>query len=205
MSIRNFDVIATKLGIRVAEKSLERCEFGWFSADRAEIVSLSTYLNCEQILILGRRNIGTLSGRSKIGRDEIKWQELLSHFRSVQARHEKARRQAMGHEHSPIVGLPEDRINETDKAGRGMTPSPGIRPPMRRRVTGEVSVPPVVPTPPPRSGALSPLNPRARGPGGLTGLMGNTSNVATLASNVNPAAALTYAQKQRRPLELNRK
>ncbi|WVO19011.1 uncharacterized protein IAS62_000287 [Cryptococcus decagattii] len=31
--------------------------------------------------------------RSKIGKDEIRWQELLSHFRSVQNRHEKARRQ----------------------------------------------------------------------------------------------------------------
>ncbi|OXC65177.1 hypothetical protein AYX13_05657 [Cryptococcus neoformans] len=31
--------------------------------------------------------------RSKIGKDEIRWQELLSHFRNVQNRHEKARRQ----------------------------------------------------------------------------------------------------------------
>lgn len=37
-------------------------------------------------------SIGT--ARSKLaGKDEIKWQELLSHFRAVQAKHEKARRQ----------------------------------------------------------------------------------------------------------------
>ena len=36
------------------------------------------------------------STRSRIGRDEIKWQELLTHFRSTQMRHEKARRQAIG-------------------------------------------------------------------------------------------------------------
>ncbi|WVF68911.1 hypothetical protein IAT40_003684 [Kwoniella sp. CBS 6097] len=39
--------------------------------------------------------------RSKLGnKEEIKWQELLSHFRSVQARHEKARRQL----HSTDIG-----------------------------------------------------------------------------------------------------
>ncbi|WVQ80690.1 hypothetical protein IAT38_002795 [Cryptococcus sp. DSM 104549] len=33
------------------------------------------------------------SARSKLGKEEVKWQELLAHFRKVQDRHEKARRQ----------------------------------------------------------------------------------------------------------------
>ncbi|KAK8858670.1 hypothetical protein IAR55_002899 [Kwoniella newhampshirensis] len=43
----------------------------------------------------------TSTTRSKLGtKEEIKWQELLSHFRAVQARHEKARRQL----HSTDIG-----------------------------------------------------------------------------------------------------
>ncbi|KAF8204638.1 vacuolar protein 14 C-terminal Fig4p binding-domain-containing protein [Pholiota molesta] len=125
----------------------------------------------------------------KINRDEIKWQELLLHFRSVQAKHEKARRQTLGNDTSPILG------------GRSAQPGP---PPLRRRVTGDITMPNnIVPLPPPasRAGALSPLNPRARGGGGLTLMPSSTA----LPSNLNPAAALTHAQKQRRPLELNRK
>ena len=68
---------------------------------------------------------------------------------------------------------------------------------MRRRVTGDITMPnnivPMQPAPP-RAGALSPLNPKARVPGALNGLMASSINVP---SNLNPAAALTHAQKQR--------
>ncbi|PPQ70437.1 hypothetical protein CVT26_013931 [Gymnopilus dilepis] len=140
-------------------------------------------------------SVGTLSSRSKLGRDEIKWQELLNHFRSVQARHEKARRQALGNDTSPIIGfLAEDKLVEPpERAGRAATPA---RPPMRRRVTGEVGPPNIGPIPS-RAGALSPLNPKARVPSGLTNLMGSSS------TPTNPA--LAHVQKQRRPPELNRK
>lgn len=146
-----------------------------------------------------------MSTRSKIGRDEIKWQELLLHFRSVQAKHEKARRQALGDDTSPIIGFPEEKINDTsDRVGR---PGSIGRPPMRRRVTGEISAVPNIAPPPPvgsRSGVLSPLNPKARAPSGLTSLMG-VSNSGHLPS-LNPATvALGQAQKQRRPLEPTRK
>ena len=149
--------------------------------------------------------IGPLSTRSKIGRDEIKWQELLLHFRSVQAKHEKARRQALGNDTTPIIEFPEEKVNDpSDRVGR---PASTGRPPMRRRVTGEISVPNIIPQPPvgSRSGALSPLNPKARVPGGLTGLMGSSSS-GNLPPTLNPAAvALGQTQKQRRPLELTRK
>jgi vacuole morphology and inheritance protein 14 len=72
---------------------------------------------------------------------------------------------------------------------------------MRRRVTGEI---PIVSQAPlgSRSGALSPLNPKARAPSGLTGLMGasNTGNLPSL----NPAT-MALGQKPRRPLEPTRK
>ncbi|PPQ78225.1 hypothetical protein CVT25_015544 [Psilocybe cyanescens] len=172
-------------------------------------VSLRNRLNAVNsagfLQVAPKSNVGPLASRSKMGRDDVKWQELLLHFRSVQAKHEKARRQALGNDNSPITGLPEDRISETsEKVGKAVPP--GTRPPMRRRVTGEVSMPNIVPMPPApsRGGALSPLNPKARGPGGLTSLMGS-NNVTNLPPNLSPAAALTLAQKQRRPPELNRK
>jgi vacuole morphology and inheritance protein 14 len=149
--------------------------------------------------------ISPLSTRSKIGRDEIKWQELLLHFRSVQAKHEKARRQALGNDTSPIIGFPEEKVNDTsDRVGR---PGSG-RLLMRRRVTGETSEPNIVPQPPQvgsRSGALSPLNPKARAPSRLTGLIGESSD-GKLTPSLNPTTvALGQAQKQRRPLEPTRK
>ncbi|KAH9989128.1 vacuolar protein 14 C-terminal Fig4p binding-domain-containing protein [Russula vinacea] len=38
----------------------------------------------------------TVATRSKLARDEIKWPELLAHFRTVQTRHERARRAVLG-------------------------------------------------------------------------------------------------------------
>ncbi|KAF8969322.1 vacuolar protein 14 C-terminal Fig4p binding-domain-containing protein [Flammula alnicola] len=170
-------------------------------------VSLRNRLNAVNsagfLQIAPKSSIGSLSTRSKISRDEIKWQELLLHFRSVQAKHEKARRQALGNDTSPILGFPDDKLNDPlEKAGRSAPPG---RLPMRRRVTGESTMPNIVPLPPPasRAGALSPLNPKARAPSGLTSLMASSS--ASIPSNLNPAAVLTHAQKQRRPPELNRK
>jgi len=146
---------------------------------------------------------GALASRSKLSRDEIKWQELLLHFRSVQAKHEKARRQATGNDSSPILGaLPDDKFGDAvEKIGRGTAVN---RPPMRRRVTGE-SLPPStsIPAPLGRTGALSPLNPTRRPPGALTNLMGPTTAATSVPSNLNPG--LTLAQKQRRSIELTKK
>jgi len=147
--------------------------------------------------------ISPLSTRSKIGRDEIKWQELLLHFRSVQAKHEKARRQALGNDTSPIIGFPEEKVNDSsDRVGR--TGSGRIL--IRRRATGDLSEPNNIVSQPQvgsRSGALSPLNPKARAPSGLTGLIGASSS-GKLQPGLNPNT-LGQAQKQRRPLEPTRK
>ena len=145
--------------------------------------------------------VSSLATRSKIGRDEIKWQELLSHFRLVQAKHEKARRQALGNDTSSIMGFSEEKVNDTsDRVGR---PGSG-RILMRRRVTGEISEPNAVPQPQvgSRSGALSPLNPKARAPSGLTGLIG-ASGSGKLVPSLN--STMGQAQKQRKPLEPTRK
>ena len=95
------------------------------------------------------------STRSKLGREEIKWQELLQHFRSVQAKHEKARRLAIGAEISPLSEL----LASDQSSLQSNTPPPPARPPMRRKVTG---VDPQMRPPSRTGGLLSPLNPRSR-------------------------------------------
>jgi vacuole morphology and inheritance protein 14 len=102
----------------------------------------------------------SVATRSKLARDEIKWPELLAHFRAVQTRHERARRAALGSAPDVSATLPSSALPE--------------RPVARRRVTGlgEVPAPSTslaqgVGPSNGRPGALSPLNPRARAQGGV--------------------------------------
>ncbi|KAF8663444.1 hypothetical protein AX16_001014 [Volvariella volvacea WC 439] len=135
-------------------------------------VSLRNRLNAVNsagfLHIAPKPSINPLSTRSKFSRDEIKWQELLQHFRSVQARHEKARRQALG---GDLASLPDwtegdkgDSASVSTNGDRAPRATPSslaakARPALARKATGE----PVMGTSiPPRTGALSPLNPRAR-------------------------------------------
>ncbi|KAH9036056.1 ARM repeat-containing protein [Lactarius deliciosus] len=107
--------------------------------------------------------VATVATRSKLTRDEIKWPELLAHFRAVQTRHERARRVALGSAPDISATLPSSALPE--------------RPVPRRRVTGlgEVPAPPTSSATGSsaagpsngRPGALSPLNPRARVQGGV--------------------------------------
>lgn len=174
-------------------------------------VSLRNRLNAVNsagfLHIAPKPTIGPISSRSKIGRDDIKWQELLLHFRSVQARHEKARRQALGADTSTISGFPDlDKLGDMTGERPGRAPTTG-RPPMRRRVTGGELPNPMSPAPPlaSKGGALSPLNPKARVPSGLTGIIPSQSGASVTSSNTNAAAALTQAQRQRRPIDLARR
>ncbi|KAH9938004.1 ARM repeat-containing protein [Fomitopsis serialis] len=105
------------------------------------------------------------STRSKLGREDIKWQELLSHFRMVQGRHEKARRQALGTDTTPFAGF---TVNDKPTTNGPTTSTPAapssLRPQIRRKVTGGEGPA----RPPSRSSAvLSPLNPKARAQSGL--------------------------------------
>jgi vacuole morphology and inheritance protein 14 len=124
----------------------------------------------------------------------------------VQARHEKARRQALGADTSTISGFPElDKLSEMIGERSGRAPTTG-RPPMRRRVTGGELPNPMSPAPvASKGGALSPLNPKARVPSGLTGIIPSQSGASVTSSNTNAAAALTQAQRQRRPIDLTRR
>jgi vacuole morphology and inheritance protein 14 len=82
------------------------------------------------------------------------------HFRSVQAKHEKARRQAAGVDMSaPFADYPT--LEERESAA---SPPPG-----RRR---KVDAPPPLAMPGRGSGALSPLNPRSRTSGLLASALG---------------------------------
>ncbi|KZT05649.1 ARM repeat-containing protein [Laetiporus sulphureus 93-53] len=142
--------------------------------------------------IAPKSTVGNISStRSKIGRDEIKWQELLSHFRQMQGRHEKARRQALGTDSTAFTALSSE--DKTAALPTPSTPAPpsSVRPTVRRKVTGgEGQV-----RPPSRSSAvLSPLNPKARG---QTGLL-----AATLAHPPNSptfAGQTQSGQPQRKP------
>lgn len=114
---------------------------------------------------LFRRNVSNVSStRSKLGREDIKWSELLSHFRNVQNKHEKTRRQAAGGMDDMTLPLPGF---SSDSGSSVSAPPPppavngsGPRPGMRRRVTGGTAETPLA-RPPSRT--LSPLNPRTRG------------------------------------------
>ncbi|KAJ6538479.1 vacuolar protein 14 C-terminal Fig4p binding-domain-containing protein [Mycena vulgaris] len=172
-------------------------------------VSLRNRLNAVNsagfLHIAPKSSVGSLNTRSKIGRDEIKWQELLLHFRSIQSKHEKSRRQALGTDASAFSSGLSDSEKE-DRPGR----SSGSRPGIRRKVTGDINVGPLAATVAPgplsaRSGVLSPLNPRARGQSGLL----TSAVVAQTGSGPIPPNSTTLlaqqSQKQRRTIGLGRK
>ena len=201
---------STKLGIYFPSQPVERCELGRISAYRTETVShppSSSQWPCSALTDSGHLSaVGALSSRSKLVRDDIKWQELLQHFRSVQSRHEKARRQALGTDTSSFAGFYEfDRQSDQgDKTNRATPARPGLR----RKATNDIPVAssntssasaPQLPSTPfsPRAGALSPLNPRAR--------IGNNTGTGP-SHTTNPAAILTQqVQKQKRTISLSRK
>jgi vacuole morphology and inheritance protein 14 len=146
--------------------------------------------------------MGALSTRSKMGREEIKWQELLTHFRSIQAKHEKARRTALGADTTPFSGFSDaEKQSDLSTGERSGRPSISSRPPIRRKVTGDLPVisnlnPPL----PTRSGILSPLNPRARGQNGLLAGVVSAQTGGGVAGT-NP----TVVPKQRRTISLSQK
>jgi len=158
-------------------------------------VSLRNRLNAVNsagfLQIAPKSTAGPLSTRSKLGREEIKWQELLLHFRSVQGKHEKARRQALGTDTTPSSGFSTTTDKSLDIGGNRPTIAVS-RPSMRRRVTGGDAPPPPPVIVPPRN-VLSPLNPRARGQGSM------------LNPQSPPVQLQPQSSKQPRSLSVNRK
>ena len=124
------------------------------------------------------------STRSKLGREDIKWAELLQHFRTVQNKHEKARRPALGtDDFTPMAEF--STVSNTAPSINGA----GSRPPLRRKGTGADSAVSIQPGRPP-SRALSPLNPRARQSGLSAALSGPQPPTS-------PTSALSMAQQQK--------
>ncbi|EJF62368.1 ARM repeat-containing protein [Dichomitus squalens LYAD-421 SS1] len=149
--------------------------------------------------IAPKSTVGNLSStRSKLGREDIKWQELLQHFRAVQVRHEKARRQALGTDTTSFSAYPyaESAKPPTPPSGSGAGPAPHV-PPGRRKVTGDGPI-----RPPSRTGGmLSPLNPKARIQSGLA-----NNVVPGPQPPGSPTGPTTQIQsKVRRTLSLSRK
>ncbi|PIL37367.1 hypothetical protein GSI_01060 [Ganoderma sinense ZZ0214-1] len=141
------------------------------------------------------------STRSKLGREDIKWQELLQHFRAVQVRHEKARRQALGTDTTSFTAYPYPNGTESAKpptppSGSGVGPVPHV-PPSRRKVTGDGPM-----RPPSRTGGLlSPLNPKARIQSGLA----NTVVPGPQPPGSPTAPTTQIPSKVKRTLSLSRK
>ncbi|EJD53971.1 ARM repeat-containing protein [Auricularia subglabra TFB-10046 SS5] len=136
------------------------------------------------------------SARSKIIKEDIKWQDLLNHFRAVQVKHEKSRRMDFNSSSGNGPSLGDSAFTGTTERTERSYMSNGSRPTSRRRVTGE-SV--QMPLPPPidtggraRPPALSPLNPiaqsvgqagpRARGPPALPETHGRLASIASASS-----------------------
>lgn len=169
--------------------------------------------------IAPKSNVSNVSAtRSKLGREEIKWGELLSHFRNVQNKHEKARRLATGSNDQepsvfslpgsgPFMGGGADRENRDSIASSVSTVNGNTsRPGMRRRVTGGAE-PPALARPPSRT--LSPLNPRRGSNSTLTQPSGLRDSMTSTAT-ITPAAPTspTFSNNQRQPkrtLSLSRK
>uniref|UniRef100_D8PJU7 Vacuolar protein 14 C-terminal Fig4-binding domain-containing protein n=1 Tax=Schizophyllum commune (strain H4-8 / FGSC 9210) TaxID=578458 RepID=D8PJU7_SCHCM len=175
-------------------------------------VSLRNRLNAVNsagFLHIAPKSSISIPARSKVNRDreEIRWQELLQHFRTVQGKHEKARRLALGSDGSPFTSFLEaERYGDPSATSGGPSrPSTVTRPPMRRKVTGSPETATVNPqaSPPAQQrggGALSPLNPRARG---QTGLL--SSVMSSQSSQQSSGSGGQAAKPKRVPLNLGRK
>jgi len=139
------------------------------------------------------------SSRSKVVRDEIKWQELFNHFRAVQAKHEKSRRMGNGSAGPLLDGYQEKRpttrrrtTNESMGMGMGMGMGAGAGSAASSSV-GSANVGPA----PPR--ALSPLNPRSSAQrhqaslglgGGMPGMGGQANGLLLTALGGTPAGGV---------------
>ncbi|KIP12787.1 hypothetical protein PHLGIDRAFT_97459 [Phlebiopsis gigantea 11061_1 CR5-6] len=159
-------------------------------------------VNAAGFLQIAPKSVSNVSStRSKLGREDIKWSELLGHFRAVQNKHEKSRRQAAGDTGDfilPLPGFASDTASSIAASGANGNP---VRPGMRRRVTGGASAEASLARPPSR--ALSPLNPRARGSSSL-GQASQQSNTSTVVPS-SPTFNLQNQRQPKRTLSISRK
>ncbi|KAG8956857.1 hypothetical protein FRC04_000335 [Tulasnella sp. 424] len=140
---------------------------------------------------------GILATRSEIVRDEIKWRELLSHFRNAQIKHEKpgsvsgfsVNGETGGQSGSSCEKPNDERSKDRSNGEPGVRDGVPSRPLPRRKAstTG--------------AGVLSPLNPKSQtGTGVLAWLSGEGSKLAMTTGSRPMSPPLT--KKQRRALGL---
>lgn len=136
--------------------------------------------------------------RSKLARDDggIKWQDLLSHFRNVQSKHEKLRRGEAAMSILAPSGSTGTSMGSPPTSNIGNSPTPNasgssaVRPQIRRKVTDGLGSSRTV-----TSGAvnaLSPLNPKAR-----------TTPASALAGTPRPMSPSGGKPPQRKPMGVN--
>lgn len=200
MSLRPLNAASSELGILIVTKSVECSQCCRVLADCTQVVrdSLSACY-CRADIVTRVSNVS--STRSRLGREDIKWSELLGHFRAVQNKHEKSRRQAAGDTGDfilPLPGFASDTASSIAASGANGNP---VRPGMRRRVTGGASAEASLARPPSR--ALSPLNPRARGSSSL-GQASQQSNTSTVVPS-SPTFNLQNQRQPKRTLSISRK
>lgn len=175
-------------------------------------VSLRNRLNAVNsagfLHIAPKSSTSMAAARSKIGREDIRWQELLAHFRTVQLKHDKARRQALGPSGSVEMDLSEELASNPPSEDRAMSPPNGSRASSRAGVVRNGT-----PTPassPQRNGVLSPLNPRARATNifaGVTGRVTGGNSSASSGSSASPRPSsppIDGAKVKRTPLGLRK-
>lgn len=142
-----------------------------------------------------------------MGRDDIKWQDLFAHFRSVQAKHEKSRRIGMSGLGPLLDSAAGTSDDQTNGGGSGIS-----RPTPRRRTTASADLNGVPIQAAPTNRAMSPLNPRSRVPPSNGLLMsalgaggGSVMPGGVAGRSMSPTLLAQQQQKVRRGLSLNRK
>lgn len=158
MSLWAIDAATSKFCVPFPTEPSQRRPLRRISTTCAQVVCPIPFIPLYHISPLLRTGVNLSSTRSKLGREDIKWQELLQHFRAVQMRHEKARRQALGTDVTSFIAH-TNGIDSNKPPTPPSGPSAGAMPPSARRkmtVDGPLR-------PPSRTGGmLSPLNPKSR-------------------------------------------
>ncbi len=152
----------------------------------------------------------TTTSRSRLGgKEEIKWQELLSHFRSVQARHEKARRQIHSGDIGSTSSIHHSSPSQTYASAPGsaqlqntgsVNGSKSATMKKKPGSSGRLSV-----EGPGRIGGMSPLNPKRGGSTSSSGLVSAGVSIGGAVASMNGAAGLGSMRAMSPPLGGGRK
>ncbi|KAK4687057.1 vacuole morphology and inheritance protein 14, partial [Tremellales sp. Uapishka_1] len=135
--------------------------------------------------------------RSKLGiKEEIKWGELLNHFRMVQARHEKARRQLHSGETNSVSSIHYSSPSGTYIATGPAPPTGGLQ--NAAQISGGPKSSAIRRKIASGSSGLSPLNPKKRGSG--SGMVSAGLSIGGAVASMNAAQGLGSMRAMSPPL-----